>query len=76
MKKAACRMGDAWMMARAFFHATHSDEEKFQLARVSAEKGDVDGTCCLVLCFPEGIGCEKNENLAEELLERALDLAS
>ena len=37
MEKAAA-MGDAWMMARVFFHATHSDKEKFQLARASAEK--------------------------------------
>ena len=52
-------MGDAWMMAKVFFHATHSAEEHFQLARASAEKGDVDGTCCPMLCFREGTGCEK-----------------
>ena len=37
MKKAS-EMGDAWMMAEGFFHASRSDEEQFQLARASAEK--------------------------------------
>ena len=38
MKKAS-EMGDAWMMAEGFFHASRSDEEQFQLARASTEKG-------------------------------------
>ena len=56
---------------QSFFHATHSNEENFQLARASAEKEDADGTCCLVFCFP---GCEKNESLVVELLKGASDL--
>ena len=33
-------------------------------------------TCCLMLRFREGSGCENNESLDDELLERALDLGS
>ena len=74
LKKAAT-MGDAWAMA-GIFSSSSSADEKFQLAWSSAEKGDGGGTYCLMQCFRDGIGCEKNEIFAGELRERAVDLGS
>ena len=72
MEKAAA-MGDARAMAELFFSSS-CEEKKFELACASARKGDADGTYRLMECFRRGIGCERNDSLAEELLVRAADL--
>ena len=52
------------------------DEIMFQLACELTAKSDAVGTYWLMECFKKGIGCEKNESLSAELLERAADLGS
>ena len=74
MEKAAS-MGDGQAMAAICF-LSPSVEKKFQLAHASFEQNDAEGTCCLVRCFRDGLGCEKNESLAQELLVRAAELGS
>ena len=75
MMEEASAMGDAWATTGEVFDS-FSEEKKFELARASAEKGDAEGTYRLMECFQEGIGCERNEVFAEELLKCALDLGS
>ena len=72
----AASMGDARAMADIVFSSSCSDDRKFQLALASAEKGDADGTYCLMECFRAGTGCEKNEDFAKVFMERAADLGS
>ena len=73
--KYAADHGDPGAMATMLsLSRSSSDEERFQIARATAEKGVGLGTYYLMECFRDGIGCEKDESFAKELLERALDL--
>ena len=77
MEKAAA-MGDARAMAECVSSSESSEsfEKVFQLARLSSEKGDASGTYCLMACFRDGLGCERIESMAEELLDLAADLGN
>ena len=70
----AVSMGDAWAMGLAILLFSVSDERRFCLASASAEQGDARGTYLLAQFVRCGRGCEKDEMLADELLERAAEL--
>ena len=74
MEKAAA-MGDARALGKICF-SSNCYERRFQLARAAAEQGDAEGAVSLSLCFRHGIGCEKSEKLAKELMERAAILGN
>ena len=74
MERAAA-MGNARAMAELSYSCSPV-ERLFQLAWRSTELGDAKGTYCLMQCFRDGIGCKTDDVLAEELMERAVDLGS
>ena len=75
MEKAAS-MGDSWAMGQIVLRFSVPDERRFQLACAPAEQGDATGSFALSRYFRQGFGCEKNEGLADVMLERAADLGS
>ena len=71
----ASSMGDSWAMGMcAYCCLEPSYDVQFRLALASAKKGDANGTYSLALLLREGLGCEKNERFAAEMLEYAAEL--
>ena len=72
----AASMGDVWAMSLIVYRYSASDNRLFKFASAAAEKGDARGTFLLVECYQQGHFCDRNESIADKLLEKAAYLGS